>query len=154
MRTVIVGAGNLLLGDEGVGVHAVRELMQEQHPAEVELVDAGTVGVEILHYLQGAGRVVVVDAVNLSMQPGTVVRIRGVDLRAGNSRARSAHDSDILSLLGESPPLVDPQRVVVLGVVPGEVSMPTLELSPAVQRALPLLLEEIRKEMRDPAAQP
>jgi hydrogenase maturation protease len=152
MRTVVLGAGNVLLGDEGVGVHAVRMLMKEEYSADVEIIDAGTVGFELLSCLEGAGKVVIVDAVDLSLPPGTVVRIRGDDLFTAGSTSRSAHDSSLLALLGNSPPLIHPARVVVLGVFPADSTTPSLQLSTSVASALPRLLEEIRRELREPPA--
>lgn len=153
MRTVVVGVGNVLLGDEGVGVHAVRELMGEKDLGEVELVDGGTVGFELLAYLRGAAKIIVVDAVNVPAEPGTVVRILGEDLRPGDHIPRSAHDTDLLDLFAGSVPPLDLSRVVVLGVVPSDCTTPSLDLSPVVRLVLPRLLDEIRAEIRRPLTQ-
>ncbi|MGA2167263.1 MAG: hydrogenase maturation protease [Terracidiphilus sp.] len=73
-KTLVLGLGNILMGDEGVGVHVVRALEQRTLPADVECLDGGTGGFTLLEPLQSAGRVLLVDAAADGNPPGTVTR--------------------------------------------------------------------------------
>src|SRR5512147_954276 len=132
-RTVIIGVGNLLLKDEGVGVHAVRELRQKALPAGVEVLDGGVAGIGLLDFFPGAQKLVLIDAADMNLAPGTVVRFTPEEIRSLPGGPKfSAHDVGLLevlelaSALGQSPP-----EVVVIGVQPGEISWGT-DLTPEV----------------------
>ncbi len=73
-KTLVLGLGNILMGDEGVGVHVVRALEQHTLPSGVECLDGGTGGFTLLEPLQSAGRVIMVDAADDGNPPGTVTR--------------------------------------------------------------------------------
>jgi hydrogenase maturation protease len=73
-KTLVLGLGNVLMGDEGVGVHAVRALEEHPLPANVECLDGGTGGFVLLEPLQSAGRILIVDAAADGNPPGTVTR--------------------------------------------------------------------------------
>jgi hydrogenase maturation protease len=73
-KTLVLGLGNLIMGDEGVGVHVVRALEKETLPADVECLDGGTGGFTLLEPLQSAGRIILIDAAADGNPPGTVTR--------------------------------------------------------------------------------
>ena len=140
--------GNLLLKDEGVGVHAVRELQKKSLPSGVEVLDAGVAGIALLDLFQGAGKVLILDAADMNLAPGTVVRFTPDEIRSQAVTLKfSAHDMglpEVLELakaLGQSPP-----EVVIIGVQPKEISW-GLNLSPEVQASLPRVLEAVLKEL-------
>lgn len=144
MRTLVLGIGNLLLGDEGVGVHVARTLRQERLPEEVVVLDAGTAFLDALPEIERAERIVVVDAMQAGEAPGTVYRIPFEEC-ARRENIASLHEFDmarILYMLGrETPP-----EAVVFGVEPETIDWGT-ELSPAVQETMPALLDAIRNEI-------
>ncbi len=147
-RTVIIGIGNLLLKDEGVGIHALREIREKTLPPGVEVLDGGTVGIGLLELLPGAGKVIFIDAAEMGLPPGTVVRFTPEEIRSEPKTARfSAHEvglMDVLELagaLGQSP-----QEVVIIGIQPKEVSWGT-DLSPEVQASLSRVVEIVIKEL-------
>ena len=73
-KTLVLGLGNILMSDEGVGVHAVRALEKHTLPANVECLDGGTGGFVLLEPLQSAGRIILIDAAADGNPPGTVTR--------------------------------------------------------------------------------
>lgn len=73
-KTLVLGLGNVLMGDEGIGVYVVRELEKRTLPAEVECLDGGTGGFTLLESLEDAGRIILIDAANDGNPPGTVSR--------------------------------------------------------------------------------
>jgi hydrogenase maturation protease len=131
---LVLGVGNLLLQDEGVGVRVVQELEKRYRvPAEVELLDGGTSGMELLDVMAGREHLIVVDAVHTGAAAGTVVELAGAEVPAFFRLRMSPHEiglSDVLAALqitGETP-----RRISLIGVVPASTEL-SLELSPTVQ---------------------
>lgn len=146
--TLVLGLGNILLSDEGVGVRAVEALVEQvQLPPDVEVLDGGTSGMDLLDQIAGRAHLIVVDAVKTGRSPASVVRLAGDDVPAFFSSRISPHQlglSDVLAVLR----LMDaaPQSVTVIGVEPVCLDL-SLELSPAVAVRLPDVIALIRAEM-------
>ncbi len=139
VRIVVLGVGNLIMGDEGLGVRCVERLEAAGAlPAGVVVIDGGTSTHELLAELEDLDLLVIVDAV-AGDAPGTLVRLEGDRIPAALSNKLSPHQHGIndllanLRLLGRSP-----ARVVVLGAVPAVIAL-GLELSPTVEAVLPAL---------------
>ena len=138
---LMLGMGNLLLEDEGLGVRAL-EILQQRYeiPPEVELLDGGTTGMGLLDDLSGREHLIVLDAVQTGDPPGTLVRLAGDDVPVYFSMRISPHQlglSDVLATLelsGEKP-----AEVVVLGLVPQSLEM-SLELSELIAEKLDTLV--------------
>jgi hydrogenase maturation protease len=134
-RTVVLGLGNILLGDEGIGVHVVEELQRSGGLPGVELVDGGTAGFSLLPYFDGAGLVVIVDAADDGAPPGTVTLARP-SFAAGHPAALVPHDVGLKNIL-DAVALADERPDVILVTVSiAEADRASLELSPAVSRAV------------------
>lgn len=148
MRVVILGIGNVLMTDEGVGVHAV-EALQRRYllPDNVEVVDGGTTGMELLPDLQGADQLIVIDAVRVGREPGAVVRMEGDEVPAFFKTKLSPHQvglSDVLAALRFSGQ--EPSRVVLIGVQPVSLGM-AMELSPGVAAKMDEVLALVTAEL-------
>lgn len=149
MRAVVLGVGNILLSDEGVGVRAIEALREGWLlPPEVEVIDGGTSGMELLEDLSRADLLVVADAVKAGKPPASIIRIAGVDVPVFFRAKISPHQvglSDVLAdleFMDESP-----RETVIIGVQP--VSMETrMELSPEVAARLPEVVGMIVAELR------
>jgi hydrogenase maturation protease len=143
-RLLILGIGNLLLADEGVGVHAAQALMKKDLPEGVAVLDIGTAILEALPDLEKADRVIVIDAVMAGKEAGTVYRIAYDDCEKPE-RIASVHGFDLSRVLAmtsrENPPCV-----TVIGVEPARIGW-SLELSPAVAGALDTVLQVVEDEM-------
>lgn len=142
-NTLVLGLGNLLLGDEGVGVHAARALLEECCKG-VEIQDIGTAILDALPALERADRVIVLDAMKGHGDPGTIYRIM-MDQCIGNSCIGSLHGFDLRSVLALAG-CKTPPEVLVLGVEPAVIEW-SMALSPPVKNALPGLLEAVREEL-------
>jgi hydrogenase maturation protease len=140
-RIVIVGLGNLLLRDDGVGVHAVHEL-QKAPPPGVQVVEVGTAILDALHLFEWADRVLAIDAMQAGGPAGTLYSLRASDVEDRSPKA-SLHE---LSLLAALRFLADARRppIVILGVEPAVIDY-GLDLSPEVQSALPVLVQSVRE---------
>jgi hydrogenase maturation protease len=122
--------------DDGVGVRAAEFLAGLPLPAEVEVVDAGTVGAEAAGIIEYRDCVVVLDAIQAGAEPGTILRLRPAELRPHVRTGMSLHDVHLLDALDETRLLgTEPQKAVVLAVQVADVTA-GLGLSPMVERAL------------------
>jgi hydrogenase maturation protease len=147
-RTLVLGVGNLIQSDDGVGIHAVRRLQAlAELPSDVEVIDGGTMGLELLHCLEGVSHLVVVDAVDAGLPAGTLLRLAGDQVPAYLSLKMSPHQIGLPDLLFAAK-LRDlyPQRVVIWGVQPASIEM-GLELSAPVTDQLDALVQNILEEI-------
>jgi hydrogenase maturation protease len=140
MKVLIAGLGNVLLRDDGVGVHAVRRLLRSPPPGALA-VEVGTAVLDALHLFEEAERIIALDAVEAGGAPGTIYSLTwGEAEKAGG--AVSLHEFGLLSAL-ELMARRPPPEILILGVEP-EVIEFGMELSPAVEGALPRLVREVR----------
>jgi hydrogenase maturation protease len=145
--TLVLGIGNLLMGDEGVGVHAVRVLEQEQWPADVALVDGGTGGFHLLEYLTRYRRLVMIDA-TMDGAPAGTVSVLQPRYASDFPRALTAHDIGLRDLI-ESAALLGPLPDVTLVTVSiQEIRSMVTDLSPEVAGAIP----EVRRRVQEAVA--
>ncbi len=140
-RLLIAGLGNLLLRDDGVGIHAVRELQQAPPPG-VLVAEVGTAVLAGLHLFAWADRVLALDAMAAGGPPGSLYACRDRDV-ADNGIQASLHELGLLAALHFLPKEKRPE-VYVLAVEPQAIEY-GLELSPPVQQALPHFLGLVRK---------
>jgi hydrogenase maturation protease len=140
---VILGIGNVLLRDEGFGVRVVEALGDLALPPEVEAVDGGTAGADLLEAIAHRRKVIVVDVVKADAPAGAILRFGAEDLGRTPSGAMSLHELGFAQAL-EMANLLDcaPEDVVIFGVVPGEVCF-GLELSEAVAAAMPAVIQAV-----------
>lgn len=147
-RIVVLGVGNLLMQDEGVGIHAVQRLRSRvQLPEEIELIDGGTSGFDLLPLLENAGHLIVIDALRCDHAPGTVVTLKDEEVPAFFRTKLSPHQvglSDLLAMLSFKG--TTPASVTLVGVVPSEMSC-GMELSPVVSRSMDHLLATVIDEL-------
>ncbi len=138
-RILVVGLGNLLLADDGVGVHAVRELSRSRRRG-VTVAEVGTAVLDALHLFERADRVLAIDAMQAGGPPGQIYSFSLEDAENPHSKV-SLHDFGLRSIFEF---LNTPRRpeILVLGVEPQTIDY-GLDLSPAVRAALPRLLEEV-----------
>ena len=139
--TVVLGLGNLIHSDDGVGVHAVQRLQRDcRVPADVQLLDGGTLGLMLLNHVGGARRLLVIDAVDVGAPAGTGVCLRGEELRgiAGSGSVHQLGFADLLAALRITGQ--EPEEVVVLGIQPESTNLGA-SLSPQVAAVLEDVVE-------------
>ena len=150
MKTLIFGAGNLLLTDEGFGVHFIQYLQSRYlFPPEVELYDGGTLGIMVCHMLEEAERVYLVDVIEAAGEPGDIYRYEKEDFMLGKLPIKmSPHQIGIQEVLSLSE-IRDrcPEQVSLLGVIPLSYDA-GVELSPLLAGKLPGLAALVVEELR------
>lgn len=141
MRAVVLGIGNTILSDEAAGVRAV-ELLERDFdlPPEVQVIDGGTSGMEMIEDLSDLDFLLVLDVVLTGAAPGTVVTIAGDAIPVFFRKKLSPHQIGLPDVLA-SLELLDamPKEIVVIGVEPVSLEL-GLELSPTVAKALPQMV--------------
>jgi hydrogenase maturation protease len=147
-KTIVLCIGNLLLKDEGVGVHVCRALAERPLPPEVDLVDGGTVGCDLLPLLTEADKIIIVDALVGGEQPGDVYRLTLEQCQMHTDEdAISLHDLGIYSVLHDLKLLEGHlPEVVIIGIEPLEIGFGT-ELTREVAASLPKVLDLVIAEL-------
>lgn len=147
-KILILGVGNILYTDEGVGVRAVERLLETYDFSDnVTLMDGGNLGMRLMQPLMDCDFCIVLDAVLGGGEPGTVYRLVGEDLRKSLAFKDSMHQSDLVDtliyceLVGKRP------DTVVIGMEPFDFKTMAVELSPAIAGRVPHMLEAALAEL-------
>jgi len=144
---LVLGVGNILLRDEGVGVHVVRALEHERLPESVEVYDGATCGVDLIDVLAQRRRVIIIDAVDAGRPPGEITRWCAEDLVAARGLGLSLHEAGMAEVLRMTRLLnCAPDEVIVFGIQPESVE-PGLELTDTVAGAVTAVVGLVRKEL-------
>ena len=157
-RILVLGLGNILLRDEGVGSHVAALLQKEPLPADVEVVDGGTAALDALLLAQRAEKLIVIDALRAGGKPGTIYRAKFLagekdelaELFAGQRGSRiSLHQVGLIDALAVAGRLnCLPEEIVIIGVEPAEVGY-GLELTDEVEQKTPEIIDTVVKEIED-----
>jgi hydrogenase maturation protease len=140
---LVLGVGNYLLGDEGVGVHAARALAGEDLPDGVTVVDGGTGGFHLLEYFQKYPAVVLIDA-TMDGRPAGTVEVRRPRFAAEFPRALSAHDIGLRDLIESAILTRDLPSCILITVSVDSIQDMAVELSPPVAASIPHVLAATR----------
>ncbi len=138
---LVLGLGNLLMNDDAAGLRAVYAL-QERYPnrENFQIIDGGTLGLELLGYVAWADKLLLLDAIDIKKDPGTVALIDGDDIAPIFSQRVSPHQANLKDLLEAAEMIGDrPPDVELLGIQYDNVNM-EMTLSPAVELGLPKLI--------------
>ena len=148
-RVLVLGIGNLVMSDDGVGVKVVQRLQREySFPDWVEIMDGGTLGLDLLPKLEGIERLIIVDAVETGEKPGTCVRLTGEELPIALETKLSPHQMGLKDLLAVAQLMGHaPREMVLIGVQPGSIEMDT-ELTEDVEATVEVLISNILGELQ------
>ena len=149
-KVVVVGVGNILCGDDGIGVRAAELLNLEPLPPEVSVLDGGTIGIDILYLIEDADYAIIIDAIDGGAEPGAMFRIPWEDIADDKPEEQmtSLHDFNLVTVLSLANYLGKMPRVVIFGVQPENIKLGD-ETSPAVNATLPALIQSVKKEIND-----
>lgn len=152
-RIMIIGCGNLLLRDDGFGIHVVKELTEMKLPKNVEVCDAGTVGWAILDMLHGADKAVVIDSMKLGLKPGTIKKFDLRDLPKHSIFLSWPHEWDLLSVLKLGGKISALPELTVIGVEAKEIDRYEIglsdELEAAKEKVIKMILDEIEQSTKN-----
>ena len=142
-KTLILGVGNLLMGDEGVGVHAVRSLEAETLGPGITILDGGTGGFHLLSYLQEYETVIMIDACMDGRPPGTLTAITP-RFATDFPKTLSAHDIGLRDLIEAAALLGSLPEIHLITVSIDKLQQMCMQLSPPVESSLPHIVTRVR----------
>lgn len=147
---LILGLGNPLQGDDGVGSRVAQELERQMLPDNVEVIDGGTPGIGLLNLFEGRARVIIIDAAEMGLQPGEFRRFELQDVMLTGSKNRfSLHRTGVADALALARELhIELPSIVFFGVQPAIVDWRDA-LSPAVQAAVPQVSEAVLNKVKE-----
>ncbi len=154
-RTAVLGIGNVLLKDDGVGVRVVRELEDRGSLADVTLVDGGTSTMDMLGLFLTHDRVIVIDSLRGGHPAGTIYRLTPEQLGSYGTWRCSLHDLQILDVTRIAAMLGKTPEVTIIGIEPKRIEE-SMDLSPEMEASLPKLAELVEAEcaLRRPGEDP
>jgi hydrogenase maturation protease len=151
-RVTVLGIGNLLLKDEGIGVHLVQKMAGVMDNANVKIIDAGTYP-DLLHLVDDSiDKLIIIDAVKTGDKPGTVYRFSFDDVDLDSAPPISLHEIGVFNSL-KTMALFNrqPKSTVIIGIEPKTIDF-GLDLSPEVEEKLPRMIELVLKEIEETTA--
>jgi len=143
-KILILGIGNLLMGDEGIGVHAVRYLVKNFQRSQVDLLDGGTGGFHLLEYFQKYPQIIMIDATMDGQPPGTIQLLKP-KFSSDYPPTLTAHDIGLKDLLDALFLLKQQPEIWLFTVSIGKLDRMSIELSSELEDVLPPLTEKIRE---------
>ena len=150
-KTAIIGLGNYLLADEGVGMHAVEILRNRKYSKKIDFVDAGTPGMNLLHQFEQREKIIFIDSGECGLEPGKYTRFTPEEVVSlKKAKNYSLHEFDLISFLEKANELgaIQNTSIIIYCMQAGEINM-SRELSSDVQRGLPEMLDKIFSEIEE-----
>jgi hydrogenase maturation protease len=145
---LVLGIGNILLHDEGLGVHAVKAMESLKLPGSIELLDGGTAGADLLDAIADRRKVIVIDALDIDDTAGTILRLKPEDLLSNTSGSISLHEFGIAETLRMARHLhCEPKEVIIIGVKPQSIE-PGIGLTDEMTARLPKIIECVLAEIK------
>jgi hydrogenase maturation protease len=146
--TLVLGVGNILQQDDGLGVRVVERLAERQFPAHITLRDAGTPGIDLVNQMEGWSRVYIIDAAYIGEEPGEWRRYDSEDVKLiAQAHVLSLHEQDVASALTLAEALHKlPDECILYAVEPQQVGWGE-QLSPPIKAAIPALVDQITNEL-------
>ena len=146
----VLGCGNTLVGDDGVGIRVIERLQEMKLPENVEIMDAGVGGMAILSWIEDTDKVIIVDAVQTGNEPpGTVYQFTDKEMPPSDMFMLSLHDLNLVDTINIGR-LVQkmPEEIVIIGVEVKRIAEFTRELTPEVEAAIPKVIDLVLKEIK------
>ncbi len=143
----VVGVGNILLSDEGIGVHLVTALSRENALPGVDYVDGGVMGAALLNVIEGQGKVIILDTVAAPFPPGTLVKLFPDDIERGGRDRFSLHDLNLSDAIGLMRLRETLPEMMILGVVPADIATCRVGLSEPLAAKFDEILGKVRAEI-------
>ena len=150
MKTLVIGVGSTIRGDDGVGVHAVRRLKLRDVSRDVDIVELGTDGLALLDFVEGYDRLIVIDAIESGARPGLVQVLTGEEV-ARAAHLGVGHEADLPTTLALGRELAGrrmPEQVVVVAVEASDIHSFSEQLTPGVEAAIEEALAEVERLLR------
>lgn len=147
-KVVVIGCGNLLASDDGIGIHVARGLKRYDLPSEVDIIEAGCPGLDLLRLWESEDKVLIIDAVISGSKPGTVHVFSSNQVIPREIMPLSSHSFNVVDAIELGKRLgIIPEQLIIIGIELETEKAYREELSPSVERAIPIACEQIIKEI-------
>ncbi|MHB9093703.1 MAG: HyaD/HybD family hydrogenase maturation endopeptidase [Eubacteriales bacterium] len=151
-RILILGVGNVLLKDEGIGVHVIGAMERIPLPDNVKLVNGGVSGIDLLEVIEEADKLIIVDAIDAGDRPGTVFRFNADEVKGQlREHKTSLHQVDLFDTLKIARFLDRCPETVIIGIQPKDISW-GMELTPDLASLVPRIIDLVICEIHDSAS--
>jgi len=152
-KILVMGIGNILFKDEGIGIHVIEKLQTTDLPSDVELVDGGTASNIFLYIIENREKVILIDAIKRGGGPGTIYRLAEKEFLETRKGCRTTQESEFedayrTAILTKT----QPKELVVIGIEPEETGEEAhkceIGLSPSLETKIPEIIEMVMKEIK------
>ncbi|MFA7083495.1 MAG: HyaD/HybD family hydrogenase maturation endopeptidase [Arcobacteraceae bacterium] len=147
MKNIVIGVGNLLFKDEGIGIYAAKYL-EENYSFEpkIEIIDGGTLGFKLMSYFQEYDNVVILDTVSIEDKAGEIFRIPSDVLLGLGTYRKTAHEVEIVEMLEICSVLEEHAAVTILGIIPEDIVTVEIGLTPTIEAKFEEYVAHVLKE--------
>lgn len=143
-RDLVVGVGNILLSDDGIGIHIIKRLEEEKSLADAEFLDMGTSSMDLGYYIdENVRKMVIIDCIKSKDEPGSIFRLSPGDLVSKKKESFSLHQLKLIDTLKLVSINTDFPETIILGIVPYDTSTFSEKLSPEIQKIFPDIYSRI-----------
>jgi hydrogenase maturation protease len=150
-KLLVLGVGNIIMMDEGIGVHAIYEFLKEKDQYDqnlVDFIDGGTFTQDIFYLFEGYEKLLVLDVVRAGRAPGTIYSLDEADLVQNEKQVLSLHDVDMLDSLKMAEMRGHRPSLKVVGIEPAKIDWGT-EMTPTLGKAFPSFVDIARKHIKE-----
>ena len=149
-KVAVIGVGNILLQDEGVGIHIVNALIKDyRFDPPIEIVDGGTTGMDLIPYFEENDKIIIVDAVNFDKEPGFIGSIENEDILTVLTTKLTMHHlglTDVLSTMKVHD--IKPEQMFLLGIQPDSLEL-DMELTDVIADRIPRMMEVLQQKLAE-----
>lgn len=144
----IIGLGNILRGDDGIGPLLAQKINEKRLPPNVKVYDLGTGGLKILHVLKDLKKVIIIDTVRFNGKPGDHIFFKPNEVKSLKND-KGQHNPDLFNLLEISKNLDEaPETILIFGIQPGRISNASV-ISPEVKSKIPIMIDKIQDKIKN-----
>ncbi len=149
MKTAVIGIGNILFKDEGIGVYTAKFLEQNfKFSSDIDIVDGGTLGFKLMRYYQEYEKVIIIDTVSIEDTPGSIYNLPADVLLGLGEYRKTAHEVEVVEMLEICSLLETIAKVNVVGIVPKDIESVEIGLTKEIKNAFSGLYQEVLKELQ------
>lgn len=149
-KNIVIGIGNLLMRDDGIGVITAKYLSQNyEFEPEIEILDGGTLGFGLLEYFVEYDNVLIIDTISFDDEVGSIYKIPSDELLGGNSYKKTAHEVEVLQML-EACELYDKKAAItIIGIVPWDISSVKIGVSKSLEDKFEIIIESTLNAIKE-----
>ena len=148
MKNIVIGVGNVLFKDEGVGIYAAHYLRENyDFEGDLEIMDGGTLGFKLMTFFQEYDNVIILDTVSVEDEPGSIFRLPSDVLLGMGQYRKTAHEVEIVEMLEICSVLEKHAQVTILGIIPEDIESVKIGLTPKIEESFMDLINQTLKDI-------